>query len=207
NLVKEMTKNASRFLSLANWYSREYSKKIEEKSDDKETDKKKPPFISVANRIYAFTRLESAYQDLFKDIVVNELNDKSLDSTERAKRVNAWVSSQTKGKITEIVTPGIMQPQLKLLIINCIYFQAMFETPFKAQNTQSDVTFYTNYKREKVVSAKVKMMSQQSHLLQYIEEYNGYELVMLKYAMSNFRLILARPTKDDLQHLKFFFIF
>jgi len=161
------------------------------------------PYVLMANRVYVFTKnLRSNYQKNFLDMVNNELSHSSMSSSEKVKLINSWMSTQTKDKITEIVQPALINSKLQLLIVNSVYFHAVFEEPFDPRYTKDNATFYTDYHRKYVRSKNVPMMNQKDIHVGYIEKFKGYEMVMLKYANSAFRLILARPTENGLTTLR-----
>ncbi len=37
-------------------------------------------------------------------------------------QINDWVSHQTKGKITDLLAPGVIGTQTRLVLVNAIYF-------------------------------------------------------------------------------------
>ncbi len=47
----------------------------------------------------------------------------------RAK-INAWVAAQTHGKIQNLIGPGILSAQTRLVLTNAIYFKAGWASPF-----------------------------------------------------------------------------
>lgn len=51
-----------------------------------------------------------------------------------AKKVNSWVEQQTNSKIKDLVSPSVIGPDLRLLIVNAIYFKGEWATPFTSEN-------------------------------------------------------------------------
>ena len=43
--------------------------------------------------------------------------------------INAWVKSQTAGKIPELLTPGLVQPDTRLVLVNALHFKAPWVEP------------------------------------------------------------------------------
>jgi serine protease inhibitor len=69
---------------------------------------------------------------------------KSVDfkgATKNARQtINQWVANQTEKQIQELLTPGILSQQTRLILTNAIYFKGDWQFPFEAENT-SDLPF------------------------------------------------------------------
>ena len=55
---------------------------------------------------------------------------------ESLKLINGWVASRTADKITELLPPGAVSANTRLLITNAVYFNAAWQTPFKVEATK-----------------------------------------------------------------------
>jgi serpin B len=51
--------------------------------------------------------------------------------------INNWVSNETNDKINNLIPAGAITPQTRLVLTNAIYFDAAWQSPFSADNTQS----------------------------------------------------------------------
>uniref|UniRef100_A0A914UI55 Serpin domain-containing protein n=1 Tax=Plectus sambesii TaxID=2011161 RepID=A0A914UI55_9BILA len=93
--------------------------------------------LSTANKLYikqGFELLSS-----FEERVVNCFHTTSetmdvSDPEATTQQVNSWVEEQTKSKITNLISPAIVTPYLRLLIVNAIYFKGEWATPFTTQH-------------------------------------------------------------------------
>lgn len=47
------------------------------------------------------------------------------------ERINSWVAAQTHDKITELFTPGMLDEDTRLVLVNAAYFKAAWEHPFR----------------------------------------------------------------------------
>jgi serpin B len=57
-------------------------------------------------------------------------------ATEEARKaINAWVEKQTRDKIKELIKPGILTPNTRLVLTNAIYFKAAWMHPFSEKST------------------------------------------------------------------------
>jgi serpin B len=62
------------------------------------------------------------------------------DATEAARlTINQWVGQKTDDKIKDILQPGVLTPQTRLVLTNAIYFKGTWQTQFdKAQTKDED---------------------------------------------------------------------
>ncbi len=60
------------------------------------------------------------------------------DATADAGRINAWIDKNTQGKITKLIEPSAIHPDLQLVLVNALYFKAKWENPFKQAGTRAD---------------------------------------------------------------------
>ncbi|XP_032539610.1 serpin B12-like [Chiroxiphia lanceolata] len=104
------------------------------------------------------------------------------------RKINAWVESETQGKIKELFAPGVIDGHALLVLVNVIYFKASWEHKFEEQKTvQRD--FKLNQNRKK----PVQMMYQKGTFkLGYIEEV-GAQILELPYAQKLLSMIILLP--------------
>ena len=64
-------------------------------------------------------------------------------------QINRWVSSNTEGKINDLLARGTIFPDTRLVLTNAVYFKGDWLSPFKASNTQErEFTLATGKKIE-----------------------------------------------------------
>ncbi|RMC16058.1 hypothetical protein DUI87_08267 [Hirundo rustica rustica] len=104
------------------------------------------------------------------------------------RKINAWVESETRGKIKELFAPGVIDGHALLVLVNVIYFKASWERKFEEEKTvQRD--FKLNQNRRK----PVQMMYQKGKFkLGYIEEV-GAQILELPYAQKSLSMIILLP--------------
>ncbi|KAM7035906.1 serpin B5 [Passerculus sandwichensis] len=104
------------------------------------------------------------------------------------RKINAWVESETQGKIKELFAPGVIDGHALLVLVNVIYFKASWEHKFEEEKTvQRD--FKLNQNRKK----PVQMMYQKGKFkLGYIEEV-GAQILELPYAQQSLSMIILLP--------------
>jgi serpin B len=58
-----------------------------------------------------------------------------------AKRINSWVSEETKGRIKDLISADSLDGYTRLVITNAVYFLADWQTPFNAGATRTEPFF------------------------------------------------------------------
>ena len=102
--------------------------------------------VSIANGI--FTKVKPTENFIN---VCNEYEVKA-DSLVSANQVNEWVSEKTKGKIPSIISSI---DNIKMILINAIYYHGMWKTQFKKSNTKKEVFHLSNGEEKKVDMMKI----------------------------------------------------
>ncbi|XP_030916841.1 serpin B12 isoform X2 [Geospiza fortis] len=104
------------------------------------------------------------------------------------RKINAWVESETQGKIRELFAPGVIDGRALLVLVNVIYFKASWEHKFEEEKTvQRDFKLTQNRKKP------VQMMYQKGKFkLGYIEEV-GAQILELPYAQKSLSMIILLP--------------
>ena len=99
--------------------------------------------LSVANALWAqqgYTFLDDFLSLLKTDYAagLNQVNFKG--ATEEARlTINQWVEQKTQDKIKDLLQPGALRSDTRLVLTNAIYFKGDWETPFdKAQTRNED---------------------------------------------------------------------
>ncbi len=104
-------------------------------ANDKDTE------LRTANRLWGQSgyKFLPAYLQLTKNQYGAELGQVDFkNKTEAARQeINAWVSDETKGKIEDLLQPGILSPQTRLVLTNAIYFKGKWGSPFGKKSTKN----------------------------------------------------------------------
>jgi serpin B len=64
-----------------------------------------------------------------------------------AGMINRWVEEKTQDKIKNIISPGSLDSDTRLVLVNAIYFKGTWELKFKADQTK-DAPFYVSPERK-----------------------------------------------------------
>lgn len=104
-----------------------------------EAQKKQEIQLNVANGLWAQKGhpFLSAFLDIARkqyDANVNQVDFRTSAGPAR-NEINDWVSQKTKGKITNLIPQGMLNPMTRLVLVNAIYFKGRWSTQFKKGST------------------------------------------------------------------------
>jgi len=102
--------------------------------------------------------------------------------------INNWINEQTEGRIQELVAPGDITTDTRLVLTNAIYFKAAWEHKF-LQSATKDQPFYLLDGE----SVTIPMMHQ-TFLFGYAEG-EGYQAVELPYEGDELAMMILLPEK------------
>lgn len=111
--------------------------------------------------------------------------------TEEARHtINSWVEKQTKEKIKDLLQPGILTPDTRLVLTNAIYFKSNWQSPFNKQATREEA--FTIAQDQKI---QVPMMHRSADF-GYLDG-GSFEAVDLPYAGNELSMAIFLPKKGD----------
>jgi len=90
----------------------------------------------------SFAQQGYAFLDGFLDVLATEygagmmLVDFAAHTEEARSTINGWVSDQTQSKISELIPPGILNLNTRLVLANAIYFKADWLNAFDPAKTE-----------------------------------------------------------------------
>lgn len=137
--------------------------------------------VEIANGI--FTKF-TPEKNFMKNI--NEYKAE-IDQLKDIETINNWCNEKTHGKINKIINE--INPQDVMILLNGIYFNALWKIPFDKKNN-SEKNFFNFNKEEK----KVEFMSIQEEFKFYDDE--EIEVVFLKYKKESLNAIIILPNKE-----------
>jgi serpin B len=104
--------------------------------------------------------------------------------------INAWVEKQTADKIKELIKPGAIGPDSRLVLTNAIYFKGAWADPFKKEMTR-DEAFESSAEQK----ANVPMMHR-SGRYRYAED-DTVQILELPYVNNEVSMVVVLPRKAD----------
>jgi len=108
------------------------------------------------------------------------------------RTINEWVEQQTEDRIKDLLPPGSISPDTRLVLSNAIYFNAAWMYPFEEEVTQDGVFHLIEGGQ-----VMVPMMSQSERLGYAAGE--GYQAVELPYLGGELSMVILVPAQGTLQ--------
>ena len=116
-----------------------------------------------------------------------EVRELDFTSAEAVNTINHWVSSQTHGKIDEIIDS--IDPAVMMILINAIYFNCVWETEFDPDDTH-DANFYNE---DGSLFGQVDMMQLESTFR--VANGQSFRAMELPYKNGKFSMFLFLPNE------------
>lgn len=145
--------------------------------------------LSIANSLWARQGID------FKQVFLQanqryygaQISVLDFANPEAPKTINRWVDSQTKGKIQRIVDR--IPHNTVLFLINAVYFNGKWQTPFDKELTQQKPFHLTNGELQQVP------MMQRTGRLPYLKG-EGFQAVSLPYGGGRMSMVLVLPDEN-----------
>eukprot|EP01084_Bolivina_argentea_P031995 59197_1 len=105
--------------------------------------------------------------------------------------INKWCSKNTKKMVQNILSLEDLSDDIGFIIANAIYFNGKFTQPFDTKNTDKNIPFYKDKKRNNEIGKVSMMFSETSHYFKM--GYKGksdLNMVKLDYMSSDMFLLL-----------------
>ncbi|MCE5278581.1 MAG: serpin family protein [Planctomycetaceae bacterium] len=106
-----------------------------------------------------------------------------------AKQINAWVEKETHDKIKDLIKPGMLTADTRLVLANAIYFKGTWLHQFNKNATQ-DADFRTGGK-----TVKVPMMFQKARFGYAADD--DVQVLSMPYKGNELSMVIVLPKKDD----------
>jgi len=134
-----------------------------------------PAFLDVAKRSYG-ANLKQVDFRTGADTARTEIND--------------WVAHKTKGKITDLIQAGVLNPETKLVLVNAIYFTGQWARKFDKHDT-TNAPFSVTPTRQ----LQVPLMSLTANLK--YAEVDGLQFLELPYVGDDISMVVLLPRDVD----------
>jgi len=111
--------------------------------------------------------------------------------TERAREtINEWVEKQTKGKIKDLLAPGILDDLTRLVLVNAVYFKGSWASVFPKKSTTEQPFFKLDG-----ASSPVPLMHQKGDYK--LVAIDGGHMLELPYDGDAISMVVLLPEKND----------
>ncbi|XP_034365702.2 serpin B9-like [Arvicanthis niloticus] len=134
--------------------------------------------LRMANRLFADSTCEllPTFKESCLKFYHSEMEQLSLAEApeESRKHINTWVSKQTEGKISDVLSEDSLDSETRLILVNALYFQGTWCNTFDKDETKEKP-----FKINKSETRPVQMMHQEDEFdLAYVKEIQTQVLVM-----------------------------
>jgi serpin B len=138
--------------------------------------------LSCANSLWVdeTVHLKPSFQKLLKSSYGAEAApvDFQHEAEEARDRVNKWAEDETHGKIANVLPPGSVSADTRMILANAVYFKGAWKKPFYETSTEERDFFLPNGK-----TIHVPMMQTASD--QYVKSYPSFKALRLPYKFTD----------------------
>jgi len=103
--------------------------------------------------------------------------------------INDWVSRETRGRIEDLLSAGVITPATRMVLANAIYFYAAWADPFSARNTD-DAPFHLRD------GSVVPVATMHGTMTGDYANVDGVDVVDLPFAGGTARMTILLPETD-----------
>ncbi len=150
--------------------------------------------LRMANRLFADKRhpLEAAYSAKVGALFGAPTESLDFRSAPEASRghINGWVARETNDRIKELIPPGTVTAETRLVLTNAVYFLGDWEQPFKKLSTRP-APFFT----AKASQKEVPTMNQLATFR--FAELDGVKVLDLPYVGGELAMTIVLPDAVD----------
>jgi serpin B len=159
------------------------------------------PQLAIANRVWSQKGMsvEADFLSVTKDSYGAglELVDFMHGSEPARLSINGWVESKTNGKIKDLLVPGVLTADTRMVLTNAIWFKGMWATAFAKKDTTDD-PFASGSTSKKVPTMHATMHARYGVV-------DGVELLELPYKSKDsdraMSMVIALPKAGEMGKL------
>ena len=112
-----------------------------------------------------------------------------IRNAEKARRqINRWVEKKTSDKIKDLISPGLLSTETRLVLANAIYFKSFWLTKFMYHKTFSG-SFFVNQNEE----IKVNMMHQEADFKYFESHELACQVIEMPYIGGKMSMVIYLP--------------
>lgn len=158
--------------------------------------KEKEPNLHVANSLWLQVGY-SLLRDFLDTLAANYRAEPQYlnfvgDPEPSRQRINEWVSEQTNGKVKDLLPPGSIGTNTRLVLANAIYFSASWWSPFR-----DSYTYYEDFYLLNEQTISVPMMHQTAYFK--YGEFRGAQAIELPYARKDLAMVVLLPQSGSFE--------
>ena len=119
-----------------------------------------------------------------------------VNETEQSRlTINSWVEEQTKDKIKNLIPPGLITPNIALVLTNAIYFKGFWFKQFNKKNTKKEEF---RISPDNKIKTQMMRLSGKEAKFNYAETEN-LQILELPYEGNDLSMLILLPREDDLK--------
>ena len=146
--------------------------------------------LSVANRLWAqktYALLPAYLETVRREFAAQpEVLDFARAAEPARLTINAWVETSTQGKIKDLLGPGTVTPDTRLVLTNAIYFKGSWTSAFHKEATHKAAFYAPAGER------KIDFMEQQSDFFYFANP--KVQVLKLPYQGDRVAMVVVLPT-------------
>lgn len=136
-------------------------------------------------------RLKPDYQARIKSAFNGDLLSADFaNAPGAAAQINNWVSSKTHGRITDLISAAAINPRMRIMLTDVVYFKAGWATDFDVSESKSGM-FHVAPGHD----VKVRMMHATGKYM--ITRGDGMKMLQIPYLYDDASLLIILPDKPD----------
>ncbi len=151
--------------------------------------------LHIANALWGHkdTHFLPEFLQQTKDNYGASLQKVDFAKPDEARRdINTWVAQQTADKIKDLLHPGDVSPETRLVLTNAIYFKGEWVHVFKAEATHEQPFHITPTK-----DVSVPMMHQTSMFRYFTDDKKSFQILEMPYKDSELSMVVLLPAQVD----------
>ncbi len=151
--------------------------------------------LSVANRLFVQERfrLLDAFTAVTKEHYRAPVEQVDFTKDATRKHINGWVEDQTNKRITDLIPPGVLTGDTRLVLVNAIYFKGTWATEFKKADTSTQPFFSGGQK----LDARLMFNAFGRGAGARYGEVDGVQVLELPYKGGEVTMLVVLPRQRD----------
>ncbi len=151
--------------------------------------------LSIANAVWGQETL--TWQEAFLEVLAREygagvqLTDFAADPEAARVAVNSWVEEETRGRIPDLIAPGMVDALTRMILVNAVYLKAPWAVPFIPEATRPAPFHLLDGS-----TVEVPFMAQDEAMAYAAGE--GWQAVELPYAGDALAMLVLLPDEGAL---------
>ncbi|XP_032740128.1 serpin B6-like [Rattus rattus] len=148
--------------------------------------------LKTSNSVFVEDSFEilASFKDSCRKFYEAEIENMDFKGAPEQSRqhINTWVAKKTEDVIRELLSPGTVNSNTQLVLMNSFYFKGIWEKPFNKEDTR-EMPFKVSKNEKKIV----QMMFNKSNFRTYYVEDISTTLILLPYLGNQLSITIMLP--------------